>query len=149
MNEIEAIVVQLRDEGRARRPAEFLASEGEASDAGLYAWFADDEGRADLGNTHPGDGGRFMGRGLIEITGRRNYTLAAVALGLDLLNDPELLEEPVNAARSAAWFWSARGLNGLADSQQFIAITRRVNGGINGLAERQKLYAAAKHALGC
>ncbi len=100
------------------RLAAFLAQIGEESEYLIYTreiWGPTAaqlgyEGRADLGNTHPGDGGRFMGRGLIEITGRRNYTLAAVALGLDLLNDPELLEEPVNAARSAAWFWSARGL---------------------------------------
>lgn len=106
------------------------------------------EGRADLGNTEQGDGKRFMGRGLIQITGRRNYTLAAVALDLDLLNHPELLEQPANAASSAAWYWFNRYLSGYADVGQFDRITRIINGGTNGAAERLALYGAAKKALG-
>lgn len=105
------------------------------------------EGRTDLGNTFPGDGSLFRGRGLIQITGRRNYLLASLGLELDLSNHPELLEQPVNAARSAAWWWSNRGLNALADQQQFVTITERINGGTNGLAHRQALYEAAKKAL--
>ncbi|CAB3784214.1 glycoside hydrolase family 19 protein [Pararobbsia alpina] len=107
------------------------------------------EGRADLGNTFPGDGLLFRGRGLIQITGRRNYLLASLGLELDLSNHPELLETPVNAARSAAWWWSNRGLNALADQQQFVTISKRINGGTNGLETRQALYAAAKKVLGC
>lgn len=139
------------------RLAAFLAQIGHES-GGLH-WTAEIwgptpaqlgyEGRGDLGNTEPGDGSKFRGRGLIQITGRTNYGLAGRALHLDLLDHPELLEQPVNAAMSAAWWWSIRNLNSLADQQQFIAITRRINGGINGLADRQRLYAAAKVALGC
>lgn len=103
----------------------------------------------ELGNTFPGDGELFKGRGLIQITGRRNYLLAALGLQIDLSNHPELLEQPANAARSAAWWWSNRGLNALADQQQFVTITKRINGGTEGLATRQKLYDAAKKAIGC
>lgn len=106
------------------------------------------EGRKDLGNTQPGDGKRFMGRGLIQITGRHNYTVAAAALGVDLLNHPELLEQPADAALSAAWFWSTHGLNELADQGQFQTITRRINGGLNAYSERLQLYGAGKRALG-
>lgn len=106
------------------------------------------EGRADLGNDQPGDGKLFMGRGLIQITGRRNYQLASIGLDLDLIAHPELLEQSVNAALSAAWWWSNHGLNGLADLQQFDRITRIINGGTNGAADRLALYAAAKKALG-
>lgn len=102
------------------------------------------EGRKDLGNTEPGDGKRFMGRGLIQTTGRANYTATGAALGLDLLNRPELLEEPANAARSAAWFWKSRGLNELADVGDFMRITRRINGGLNGHIERMALYEKAQ-----
>lgn len=102
----------------------------------------------ELGNTEPGDGRRFCGRGLIQVTGRANYVRVGAALKLDLINHPVLLEAPSNAARSAGWFWSAHGLNELADAGEFQTITRRINGGLNGEAERVALYNAAKHALG-
>jgi putative chitinase len=106
------------------------------------------EGRADLGNTQTGDGKRFMGRGLIQITGRRNYQLASIGLDLDLIAHPELLEQSANAALSAAWWWTNHYLNGYADVGQFERITRIINGGTNGLADRMALYGAAKKALG-
>lgn len=105
------------------------------------------EGRTDLGNTQPGDGKRFMGRGLIQITGRANYARAGEALGLPLTEQPELLEQPTNAALSAAWFWNTRGLNELADAGDFTSITRRINGGMNGYVDRLALLALAKDAL--
>ena len=105
------------------------------------------EGRADLGNTHLGDGSKFRGRGLIQITGRANYKACGEALGLDLINQPELLEKPQHACTSAAWFWAIRGLNTLADAGQFETISRRINGGLNGLADRQMLYARALKVL--
>ena len=105
------------------------------------------EGRADLGNTVLGDGSKFRGRGLIQITGRANYKACGEALDLDLINQPELLEKPQHACMSAAWFWASRGLNTLADSGQFDKITQRINGGQNGAADRQALYARALKVL--
>ena len=99
------------------------------------------EGRKDLGNTVVGDGTKYRGRGLIQITGRANYMTCGEALGLDLINHPELLEKPQHACMSAAWFWASRGLNTLADAGKFDAITQRINGGQNGAADRQALYA--------
>lgn len=105
------------------------------------------EGRGDLGNTEQGDGIRFKGRGLIQVTGRANYAQCGAALGLDLLETPELLEEPSNAARSAAWFWKSRNLNPLADAGDFRGITRRINGGLNGYADRVAYFERAREVL--
>jgi putative chitinase len=107
------------------------------------------EGRVDLGNTQPGDGVRFKGRGLIQITGRANYRACSLALFGDarLLDRPEILEQAVPACRSAAWFWSSRGLNALADTGNFRAITRAINGGYNGMPDRLAHYARAKVVL--
>src|SRR5690349_21071754 len=87
------------------------------------------EGRKDLGNTHEGDGVRFKGRGLIQTTGRSNYLACGLALGVDLVDAPELLESPEMACRSAGWFWESRGLNALADKEDFKLITKKINGG--------------------
>lgn len=106
------------------------------------------EGRKDLGNTELGDGVRFKGRGLIQVTGRANYQACGLALGLPLLENPELLEDPENACRSAGWFWETRQLNELADKGDFIKITKRINGGTNGLQDRLAYYERAKTALG-
>lgn len=111
------------------------------------------EGRADLGNTQPGDGKRYMGRGLIGVTGARNYLLMRNYLRRDVPNvpdflaHPELLELPVWAAYSAGAFWSAHGLNALADAGDFDGITKRINGGTNGQAERRALWAQAKKLM--
>ncbi|WP_024682982.1 glycoside hydrolase family 19 protein [Pseudomonas syringae] len=102
-----------------------------------------------LGNTpeDDGDGQFYRGRGLIQITGRANYAECGEALGLDLLQQPELLERPEHAAMSAAWFWHRAGLNTFADRSDFLTITKRINGGTNGLADRQALYARAMKVL--
>ena len=105
------------------------------------------EGRKDLGNTVAGDGSKYRGRGLIQITGRANYMACGEGLGLDLIKQPELLEKPQHACMSAAWFWSTKGLNTLADAGQFDKITQRINGGQNGAADRQALYARALKVL--
>ncbi|MCT8955045.1 glycoside hydrolase family 19 protein [Pseudomonas lundensis] len=105
------------------------------------------EGRDDLGNTQPGDGSKYRGRGFIQVTGRANYKACGEALGLDLVNHPELLEKPQHACMSAAWFWASGGLNTLADAGQFDKITQRINGGQNGAADRQALYARALKVL--
>ena len=106
------------------------------------------EGRKDLGNTQPGDGMRYKGRGLIQITGRNNYAECGKAMGVDLITNPELLETNDLACRSAAWFWASRGLNDLADKGDFKRITKRINGGLNGYQERLVYHARAKTALG-
>ncbi|SEO63717.1 putative chitinase [Luteibacter sp. UNC138MFCol5.1] len=111
------------------------------------------EGRADLGNTQPGDGKRFMGRGLPQLTGRANYTKASAALGVDLVRNPQLLEQPLLAARAAGWFWKANGLNRYADRGDFLGLSIRINGknkdGLpNGWEDRQRRWAIAKRALG-
>lgn len=106
------------------------------------------EGRLDLGNTEPGDGRRFPGRGLGQITGRRNYTVCGIALGIDLVAQPELLEQPDYAALSAGWFWQTRGLSAMADKRRFGTACRIWNGGTNGLDERIEHYVYALRALG-
>lgn len=105
------------------------------------------EGRADLGNTEAGDGVRFKGRGYIQVTGRANYKACGEALGLDLIEHPELLENTANACRSAAWFWYIKGLNDLADKGDFLGITKRINGGTNGYKERMAFFNRAELLL--
>jgi len=102
-----------------------------------------------LGNTPEadGDGQKYRGRGLIQITGRTNYEACGAALALDLINQPELLEKPQHACMSAAWFWASRGLNTLADAGSFSNITSRINGGQNGAVDRQALYDMALKVL--
>lgn len=112
------------------------------------------EGRRDLGNTEPGDGKRYRGRGLIQITGRANYRATTQRLRARLARTvpdfeatPQALELPEWAAWSAADFWDSRGLNGYADRGDFVGITRRINGGTNGLADRQERLALARRVL--
>jgi putative chitinase len=93
-------------------------------------------GRADLGNTEDGDGWKFHGRGLIQLTGRSNYTVCGLALGKPFAEHPELILEPENACLSAGWFWNKRGLNSLADNEDWTTITKRINGGTIGLQDR-------------
>lgn len=138
------------------RQAAFLAQI--AHETGCFRWIREIwgptpaqlryEGRVDLGNTEPGDGKRFMGRGLIQVTGRANYMRAAAKLGIDCVDHPELLEEPVNAARSAGDFWESRGLNELADTGSFEKITKKINGGLNGYFDRCIAWDRAKGAMG-
>lgn len=105
------------------------------------------EGRADLGNTEPGDGELFKGRGLIQITGRANYQKLSDAWGMPLILHPEILEEPESAARSAAWFWQSKGLNSLADGDKFGSITKLINGGYNGIDSRLAYWLKARTQL--
>jgi putative chitinase len=94
-----------------------------------------------------GDGWKYRGRGLVQVTGWVNYQACGAALGLDLLNKPELLEQPPYAALSAAWYWSSNGLNALADTGNLTGITQRVNGGQNGAADRLAIYQRALKVL--
>jgi len=106
------------------------------------------EGRRDLGNTQPGDGKRYKGRGPIQITGRANYRKYGAALGLDLENNPSLAATTPVGFQIAGAYWDSKGLNELADRGDFLTITKRINGGTNGLASRQKYYAVARRVLG-
>jgi len=124
----------------AHESAEFRYVEEIASGAAY-------EGRADIGNTEPGDGVRYKGRGLIQITGRANYASCGSALGIDCIANPELLESPANATRSAAWFWKKHGCNELADADNFRQITLRINGGLNGYTDRLAYLELAKEAI--
>jgi len=95
------------------------------------------EGRKDLGNTSKGNGVKYKGRGLIQITGKFNYEKLSKDFNVDLISKPELLETPDLAVRSACWFWVSKNLNSLADSDQFEKICIRINGGHNGYTERK------------
>lgn len=139
----------------SKRVAAFVAQIGHESGQLVYVreiWGPtpaqrDYEGRKDLGNTVAGDGFKYRGRGLIQITGRANYAACGEALGVDLVNQPELLEQPQFACMSAAWYWAIKGLNTLADVGDFERITRRINGGLNGQEERLALWKKAGEVL--
>ena len=106
------------------------------------------EGRRNLGNTSPGDGPRYKGRGFIQLTGRANYRAYGKTLGLDLLRHPELAEDPRNAVESACEYWTKRQLNPLADKDDLKTITRRINGRhMRGLAKRAAYLVQAKGLL--
>lgn len=101
------------------------------------------ENRKDLGNTSPGDGVRYKGRGLIQITGKNNYAALTLDLDVPFLDNPELLKQPQWAVESAGWFWNKNNLNSLCDLNLFQQLTRRINGGLNGYADRYKLLQRA------
>lgn len=105
------------------------------------------EGRADLGNCMPGDGVRYKGRGLIQLTGRRNYREIGARLGLDLEAEPDLALDPKTSLTIAAEYWDSRDINSLADQDDLIAVTRAINGGLNGLDDRRACLDRAKTAL--
>jgi predicted chitinase len=105
------------------------------------------EGRKDLGNTQPGDGKRYKGRGPIQLTGRANYKKYGDLLGIDLINNPTIAATKEVGFRIAGEFWKLNGLNQLADQQDFKQITKRINGGYNGLDDRTKYYNRAKQVL--
>lgn len=111
------------------------------------------DGRLDLGNIYPDDGKRFMGRGLIQITGRSNYRAARDGLRKLMTEVPDFevypadMEKTAFAALTAAWYWDSRRLNDLADAGDFRTITLRINGGLNGYDDRLALYRAGLKAL--
>lgn len=113
-----------------------------------YASGKEYEGRRDLGNIYPGDGVRYKGRGLIELTGRANYGAVSRFYGVDFVSHPELLETFPYASYSAAFFWTTHGCNAPASRDDIEAVTRIVNGGYNGLSSRRVYLGRAKFALG-
>jgi putative chitinase len=94
------------------------------------------EGRSDLGNTQPGDGERYKGRGAIQVTGRHNYEDLSQHTGVDFVAHPELLAAPENAFTTAAWYWTSRDLNNVADTAGIVRVSELVNGGHHALTRR-------------
>lgn len=133
------------------RVAHFLAQLAHESDGFCtteeYASGAAYEGRMNLGNTQPGDGRRFKGRGPIQLTGRANYATAGKALGLPLVEQPEMAADPAIGLRIACWYWTTRNLNKRADADDLVGVTRIINGGRNGLDDRRKYLGRAKIAM--
>ncbi len=134
-----------------KRQAMFIAQI--AHETGGFRWFTElssgkqYEGRSDLGNTQPGDGARFKGRGAIQLTGRYNYTKAGKALGLPLVSKPAMAASNAVSFRIAGWYWASRNLNHYADRSDLRAVTLRINGGYNGLSDRAAYYQRARNVL--
>jgi putative chitinase len=101
-----------------------------------------------LGNANEEEAAKYLGRGLIQLTGKENYGNCGSGLGVDLLSDPDLLGTPEYAALSAGWFWNKKGLNSLADSSDIETMTKRINGGLIGLDDRKAKIAKAEQVLG-
>lgn len=137
----------------ALQAAHFLAQLGHESMSFLYseeiASGSAYEGRSDLGNTQAGDGRRFKGRGLIQLTGRVNYTAYSKFTGVDYVAQPgRLSTDPEVAVDVSCWFWKDRGVDKLAEQDDVKAVTRRINGGFNGLDDRMQNLRRAKAVLG-
>ena len=105
-------------------------------------------GRMGNGVEETGDGWKYHGRGLIQLTGKENYANCGSGIGVDLLSNPNLLNTPEYAALSAGWFWNKKGLNALADAGDFETMTKRINGGTLGLEDRKAKIAKALSVLG-
>jgi len=105
-------------------------------------------GRMGNGPEETGDGWKYHGRGLIQLTGKENYANCGSGIGVDLLSNPSLLNTPEYAALSAGWFWNKKGLNALADAGDFETMTKRINGGTLGLEDRKAKIAKALSVLG-
>lgn len=132
VNRIRMFIAQIGHESGQLRYTEELAS-GEAY-----------EGRKDLGNTEPGDGKKYKGRGLIQITGKYNYLEISKAFNVSFITCPPLLSEKEYAVKSACWWWKNHGLNEVADMCNLRRATKIINGGYNGLEDRKNLYERAK-----
>lgn len=139
------------------RMAHFLAQTAHESgsfmrmtEMGGDSYFNKYNGRTDLGNTQPGDGLRFKGRGLIQITGRHNYTKFGASVGEDFTTEPnnEKLAQHPWCSEAAGWFWTRRKLNSYADSDDLTTLTKRINGGDTGIEDRRTLTKRAKEYLG-
>ncbi len=133
------------------RLCHFLAQAAHESDGfqtleeyGGPAYFARYDGRRDLGNTQAGDGARYHGRGLFQLTGRANYRRYGALIGTDLEGSPERAKEPAVSLAIAFAYWRDRGCNAAADADDVVAVTKLINGGRNGLAQRRQLLALAK-----
>jgi len=141
-------------DGQGLRLAHWLAQAAHETGGFLYmqelggpSYFAKYDGRKDLGNTQPGDGARYHGRGLFQLTGRANYKSYGEAMGLDLVNEPDLAAQPDIGLWIACEFWRRKGLNALADADDVVGVTRKINGGTVGLADRKARLSLAKSLI--
>jgi len=146
--------MELRSIHTPLRRAHFLAQLGHESGSFRYseeiASGAAYEDRADLGNSEKGDGVKFKGRGLIQLTGRANYTAYGKSIGRDLTVDGSwnlVATDPNLAVDAAGWYWETNGLNAWADSDNIAKVTKKINGGYNGLDDRKAYLARAKWFL--
>ena len=135
----------------AHESAEFIYMKEQGSQA-YFTRMYDINGRRpkkarELGNLSPGEGAKYAGRGPIQVTGKTNYRSCGKALGLDLVNHPELVEVPAIAFRASAWYWRHRGINEAADRRDFRRVTKLVNGGYRHYADRVKYYNRALGVL--
>jgi putative chitinase len=133
------------------RIAHFLGQTAQESDGYCttqeYADGSEYEGRKDLGNTQPGDGKRYKGRGLIQLTGRVNYAKYGTVLKLPLEANPEMAAQPALSLTVACEYWKDHGLNAFADNDDIVTITQRINGGQHGIDDRRAYLAKAKAVL--
>jgi len=141
-------------DGPGLRMAHWLAQAAHETGGFVYmqelggpSYFAKYDGRADLGNTQPGDGARYHGRGLFQLTGRANYKSYGETMGLDLIDEPDLAAQPDVGLWIACEYWKRKGLNALADADDVVGITRRINGGTVGLSDRKARLAVAKSLI--
>jgi len=147
----ESLFYRSADRLRAVWPSRFSSK----SDAELAPLLKNPHGLASLvyagrmgnGDVASADGWNYRGRGLIQLTGLDNHRAASIALGIDFVVDPDSVADPDNAARVAAWFWQENGCNELADASDYLAITRRINGGTNGQQDRFAKLAMIQAAM--
>lgn len=151
LSEAMSQVIKIADLTTSERLAQFFAQIAHESDGFKttveYASGKEYEGRKDLGNLQPGDGSRFKGRGLIQLTGRANYGLYGKQLGVNFVDQPALAANFPYAALTAAQYWKNKNLNSYADKGDIVTITRRINGGLNGLDDRKKYLKIAESEL--
>jgi putative chitinase len=136
------------------RLAHFLAQAAQETDGfntleeyGGTKYFKRYDDRADLGNVNPGDGARYHGRGIFQLTGRANYRSVGRSLGVDLEGNPERAADPALSVRIACDYWKARGISAKADADDLEGVTRKINGGLNGLADRKTYLERARPLL--
>ncbi|MEM8724732.1 MAG: glycoside hydrolase family 19 protein [Pseudomonadota bacterium] len=129
-----------------RKPGEgALSVERQSAIANIL--YGGDWGRRNLGNTEPGDGWRYRGRGIKQTTGRHNYGEVKKVTGIDVITDPELLSNPATGVRAGCIYWDSRKCNTIADKDDIVALTKKINGGTNGLDDRRKALARAKEIV--
>lgn len=141
------IVTPRRIEHFLAQAAHETAGFSTTEELGGASYFARYDGRADLGNVKPGDGARYHGRGIFQLTGRANYRRIGRLLGLDLEGRPELASDPVVSLRIACLYWQDRKIGPMADDDDLLRVTRAINGGTNGLDDRRRYLGIAKREV--